>query len=269
LNFFQPLAKYVARALSRYQNGRCIDVRDEDIFIVSYPKSGNTWFKFLIANASDPREEASFLNIDSKIPDIYVNSNATLDSRADPRLLKSHEYFDPRYRKVIYAVRDPRDVFLSYYNHLLKFNRIPPEYPVEKLAERFISGTLDDFGSWGQNVASWYYVRGGDDNFLLLRYEDALTNTANELARICRFLDIPFDEETLAHAITKSSAAQMRRMEYLQLDKLHYAKGSRKDLQFVNRAKAGDWRSDLPLDVGRTIADKWGSLLEDLGYGLE
>ena len=40
----------------------------DDIFVVSYPRSGNTWTRFLIANLVYPRENVSFMNIEKLIP---------------------------------------------------------------------------------------------------------------------------------------------------------------------------------------------------------
>src|SRR5438309_6216795 len=44
-------------------------------------------------------------------------------------LIKTHQYFDPRYRKVIYIVRDPRDVALSYHQFQRKYRQIEDSYP--------------------------------------------------------------------------------------------------------------------------------------------
>ena len=50
------------------------------------------------------------------IPDIYKNTEKDLKVIKRPRVLKSHEYYDPRQKKLIYLVRDPRDVVISYYH---------------------------------------------------------------------------------------------------------------------------------------------------------
>ena len=75
--------------------GRGLTIRDDDIFIVSYPKSGNTWTRFLLGNLCYKDGTISFANIENKVPDIYKNTNRALLRLAGPRLLKSHEYFDP------------------------------------------------------------------------------------------------------------------------------------------------------------------------------
>ena len=95
------------------KRGRSITVFPDDIFLVSYPKSGNTWMRFLIGNLLHQDEPITFSNIELKVPDIYQNSNRKLLQISPPRILKSHEYFDPRYKKTICIVRDTRDIAVS------------------------------------------------------------------------------------------------------------------------------------------------------------
>ena len=145
--------------LGRGKAGRNLTVFPDDIFIVSYPKSGNTWTRFLVGNLVYPKDVIDFSNIELKVPDIYQNINDILLRIPRPRILKSHEYFDPRYKKVIYIVRDPRDVAVSYYYYHIKVRRIDDKYPIDRFIQRFIRGELDSFGSWEENVGSWMGVR--------------------------------------------------------------------------------------------------------------
>jgi hypothetical protein len=117
-------------------------VYPDDTFVVSYPRSGNTWTRFLIANLIYPEKNVGFTNIEKLIPDTSSQSNRALKSTPRPRIIKSHEYFDHRYRKVIYIVRDPRDVALSYYDFQRKYMQIDDAYPLEQYVEDFVQGRL-------------------------------------------------------------------------------------------------------------------------------
>src|SRR5881397_1861057 len=97
-------------ATGRVIAGRRLTVFPDDVFIVSYPRSGNTWTRFLVGNLVYQDEPVTFANIESRIPEIYLFPDRVLRSLPRPRMLKSHECFDPRYQRVIYIVRDPRDV---------------------------------------------------------------------------------------------------------------------------------------------------------------
>src|SRR5919109_3198459 len=86
---------------------RGLTVRRSDVFLVSYPRSGNTWLRFLLANALRPAEAATFATFGEVVPDIYDETDRELRRRPSPRVLKSHEPFDRRYRRGAYPLRHP------------------------------------------------------------------------------------------------------------------------------------------------------------------
>jgi sulfotransferase family protein len=250
--------------------GRNFAVYPDDTFVVSYPRSGNTWTRFLIANLVHPDQEVSFANIEKLIPDTSSQSNRALKMTSRPRIIKTHEYFDHRYPKIIYIVRDPRDVALSYYDFQRKYTQIDDAYPLEQYVDDFVGGKLISigWGTWGENVASWIYTRGKRNNFLLMRYEDMMKDAEHELARVSEFLDIPPDPHRLRRAIASSSADRMRELEKLEEDKWVATKNRRKDIPFVRVAKSGGWRTALPASCVQQIENAWGDLMTTLGYEL-
>lgn len=243
-------------------------VYPDDTFVVSYPRSGNTWTRFLIANLVYPEKNVGFANIEKLIPDTSSQSNRALKSTPRPRIIKSHEYFDHRYRKVIYIVRDPRDVALSYYDFQRKYMQIDDAYPLEQYVEDFVQGRLIsiDWGTWAENVSSWIYTRGKSTNFLLLRYEDMMKDTIRELTRIAQFFGIEATPTRLQEVIDRSSADRMRELEKLEADRWIATKNRRKDIPFVRVAKAGGWRTSLPVKSVEQIENAWGDLMITLGY---
>ena len=250
--------------------GRNFAVYPDDTFVVSYPRSGNTWTRFLIANLVHPDKDVSFANIEKLIPDTSSQSNHALKTTPRPRIIKTHEYFDHRYPKTIYIVRDPRDVVLSYYDFQRKYMQIDDAYPLEQYVDDFVNGKLISigWGTWGENVASWIYTRGKRNNFLLMRYEDMMKDTERELKRISEFLDIPADPKRLRHAVESSSADRMRALEKLEEDNWVATKNRRKDIPFVRVAKSGGWHTALPAGCVQQIENAWGGLMTPLGYEL-
>src|SRR5438270_7142656 len=151
---------------------RGLTVLPTDVLLVSYPRSGNTWLRFLLANALRPAQVATFADVGAVVPDIYDEPDRDLLRRPAPRVLKSHEPFDERYRRVLYLVRHPADVAVSYYHYLIKMRQLPPGFDVARFVESFLGGRLDDFRAWGDHVTGWLDLRAGDADFVLLRYED-------------------------------------------------------------------------------------------------
>jgi len=258
----------IKRGLGLHMPSRELLILPDDIFLVSFPKSGNTWTRFLLANLRFPDQPATWANINRLIPDPTGTTQRDFDRMPRPRIIKSHECFDPRYPRVIYIVRDPRDVVVSQYHYHRKIRKIEDDSPMEKFVTRFLAGETCPHGSWGQNVSTWLTTSEGTPRFLLLRYEDLVADTARELAKVVAFLDLSAGPERIAQAVERSSADRMRQLEKRQPDKNELMKGSRKDLSFVRAAGSGGWRSDLPAPMVAQIEAAWGSLMQHLGYEL-
>jgi sulfotransferase family protein len=264
---FKRVLKYV---LGTDIAGRNLAVYPDDTFIVSYPRSGNTWTRFLVANLVYPGKPVTFANIESLIPDCEALSSRYVKRVPRPRFIKSHEYFDPRYKKVIYVVRDPRDVALSYYDFSRKYRHIEDQHPLTSYVSDFVAGRLSsaDWGTWGENVASWVHTRNGRPGFLLLRYEDMLSNTERELTKVACFLGVDSAPERLASAVERSSADRMRNLEATQGEKWVTTKEKRSDIPFVRTATSGLWKTKLAASSIAEIESAWGPLMKSLGYEL-
>jgi hypothetical protein len=240
------LVEGVKHAFGLHRPGRKLPVHPSDILLASYPKSGNTWMRFLIANLRHPDREVSLGNLHQLVLDPEVSVKRDFDRAPQPRIVKTNGSFDPRYRRVIYVVRDPRDVALSQYDFLRKLRRIDDESPMGDFIERFLTGELDrHLGSWGENVGSWLATCSRHSGFLLLRYEDLLDGTARELTRVADFAGLPTTPERISQAVERSSADKMRKM-----------------------VKSRDWRSNLPEPQVALIEDAWGDIMGYLGYQL-
>lgn len=248
--------------------GRNLKVFSDDAFLVSYPKSGNTWARFLIASALRPHENVDFANINKIIPGADVVRHRDLLRMPRPRIVKSHQYFDPRYPRVIYIVRDPRDVAVSQYHFHRKRRLFEADYPLEDFVSRFVAGQVCDYSSWGEHVASWLSTRYGQPGFLLLHYEDMLQDTVRELSKIVSFLGLKTSPEAINEAVERSSADKMRQLEKSQAQLFNGTRNTRQDVTFVRAAKAGGWKSNLPEDLVAKIEGAWAPLIHYLGYEL-
>lgn len=257
------------RAFNLHRPGRNLDVFPDDTFLLSYPKSGNTWSRFLVANLLRAGEEVDFSNINRIIPSTEGATKRELNKTPRPRVLKSHDYFDPRYPKVVFIVRDPRDVVLSEYYWDIKRRAVSDDCRIEDFVERFVCGPVNHpFGTWGDNVGSWFYTRRNHPNFLLVKYESLQADPRREVARIARFLNLPADSDRIEFAIRQSSADRMRELERKQGHLWASTKETRQDKPFIRSAKSGGWKAELPEACIARMESTWGGLMTDLGYEL-
>jgi len=251
--------------LARDKPGRALDVFPDDTFIVSYPKSGNTWVRFLIANlvASEP---ADFLTMETRVPSIYNETSRDLAAMPRPRVLKSHEYFDPRYRRVLYVVRDPRDVVVSYYHYWVRKGFITGALSLDDFGDRFLSGRVDAFGTWHENVASWVAPRDGTEDFLVVRYEDLRGDCERELASIARLFNRTPTQADVRRIVEASSFERMRELERVADGATRHLKRKRTDVPFVRKGLAGGWRDELSPRLATRMTEVWAPMMRRFGY---
>lgn len=245
---------------------RNLAVLPNDTFIVSYPKSGNTWVRFLLANLIWSDSITDFLNIEQRIPDIYKHSVLNLELISKPRYLKSHEYFDPRYPQVLYIVRDPRSILVSYYNYEMRWRtRFKPETSYYDFTKLFLSGQLNCFGSWQENVLSWLRLRGNDhQRFCLIRYEDLKVDSLSTLQTISSFLKLKISESQLKLAIKNSSFQSMRNLENKAQ---HWEQGvNNQTIPFIRKGSTSEWQQVLDAKTIKLIQNECGELMQELDY---
>jgi hypothetical protein len=246
--------------------GRNLRVYPDDTFIVSYPKSGNTWTRFLVASLIHCEEPMTFLKADQVIPTIDSQSRRFFRTLPRPRVIKSHFPFDQNYKRVIYIVRDPKDVAVSQYHYQIKRKVLQDGHPMEEFVPRFVAGETCPYGSWGENVGSWLAARRDNPGFLLLRYEDMIRHTDVELIKIANFLGIDPTPQRIQWAIEQSTADRMRKLEQKEAGQWDSTKDTRKDKFFVRSAKAGEGKAMLPEKCIAQIESAWGPLMRWLGY---
>jgi len=245
---------------------RGLTVLETDVFLVSYPRSGNTWLRFLLANVLRPEAHATFADFGEIVPDIYDETDAQLLRRPSPRVLKSHEPYDERYRRVVYLVRHPADVVVSYYHYLIKMRQIPPGYEVARFVDSFARGRLDDFGTWGEHVSGWLDAREADADFAFLRYEDVLEAPADALRAALELAGVEADGELVAQAVARSSADELRRLERETATALPTFRGSRLEDPFIRKARAGTAAEELSPELVELVVDAWPEALARAGY---
>jgi hypothetical protein len=232
-------------------------VFEDDTYLVSYPKSGNTWMRFLIGTLYFGMN-IDWLNID-KFPDCYRPEEMLL-SVPSPRLLKSHEPYDDRYQKVIYVVRDVRDVCISYYYHHLRHGEGLERLHFDDFFQYFISGEVWP-GLWDRHVSSWVEHRDNvKEGLLLIRYEDLKRNIYGEVEKIAAFLNLKRTDEEIKKAVEWSSFTNMRALEQQQWT------DSNSDIPFVRQGQTNTWKSLLTEEQKKEIKVHFGEILGRLGY---
>lgn len=212
--------------------------KTNDIFLVSYPKSGNTWLRFLIGNYLSGNQ-CNFTNSHLIIPDIHYNSK-DISKIEEPRIIKSHYPFCSQYRQVIYLVRDGRDVAVSYYYHYLKYSN-NTQLSFEEYLEKFNAGEVN-FGLWSDHVNSWMDQFDCIDRYLLLKYEEIQNNPLESLKKIIQFVGLAVDEEKIMNAVEASQFEKMQSLEKEAINQIDLLSKSDTKINFVRSGKTSQWK---------------------------
>ena len=211
-----------------------------DMYLASYPRSGNTMLRFILAEILSG-VSSSFDSIQRIIPEIGVHVHAHPLLPGGGRLIKTHEPYRRKYQRAIYIVRDVRDVMLSSFAretavdvlHIRTFN----DY-----IEPFMQGRMTRFGSWQSHIESWINspaARRGD--LLVLRFEEVKNDLEATVARCLDFLGKPATSGVIHDALRNNTLAKMRAKED-NAKRLPKIEG---DGRWIGRGSVEGWRRRL------------------------
>ncbi len=235
----------------------------DDVFLVSFPKSGNTWVRFLLGNILTGNQ-CHFGNVDKIVPEVFRNRDEC-DSLPRPRIMKSHLPYTAQMNRVIYVVRDGRDVAVSYYFHLLKKKKLKKSVSFDKYLSSFNRGLLNPrFGSWSGHVLSWLDHWSADS--LLITYENLKNDTDGEFAKILDFIGLKKTYGEISAAIAASDFNKMKALEQEQSHLYHDFVGTDVSIPFMRAGRTEGWRAFFSEQAEKEFILCQGEALRRLNY---
>ncbi|ASC69625.1 Sulfotransferase domain protein [Halomicronema hongdechloris C2206] len=234
---------------------------DNDIFIVGYPKSGNTWFQNILAGliyGVNPEFTPDSV-IQDLIPDVHYKRYYRRYRTS--MVFKSHSFPRPDYRKVIYIVRDGRDVMVSYFYYLKVLReRQGIDISFEQLLLE--KDGLFQKKLWHEHVEAWLKNPYGAD-LILIKYEDMLHNFVGELENICKFIGFDAPRYRLEE-IERQTAFNKMRSKEMKFGMNNPAWP--KDKLFARRGKAGSYKDEMPIEIQKYFLQTASDSLSKLNY---
>ncbi|XP_033759331.1 sulfotransferase 1E1-like [Pecten maximus] len=198
---------------TRVDTFKSIKVREDDVFIASYPKAGKHWIyeitNMLLTGTVD-----------------YMTSYATSGSLGEtsfedmksPRILVSHFLFQEfpteicsKKCRVIYINRNPKDCSVSFYCHLKKMVDGSYNGTFEGFLPLFTSGKVP-YGSWFEHTRQWEAALQEQHNLsiLYLKYEDMKRDLLTSVRNIASFLGVEDNPELFEKIVEKCDFKKMK-----------------------------------------------------------
>ncbi|XP_076135766.1 amine sulfotransferase-like [Alosa pseudoharengus] len=228
-------------------------IRDSDIFLVTYPKSGTIWMQqiILLIEAKGKVKASSGQSNSERMPWIEVQGSemafvgAPLSS---PRLRVTHLPYEliptglrQKRAKIIYVARNPKDVLVSYYHfhHCAAMLETPKDF--SDFFEKFLDGRV--YGNtWFEHIKT-YYSHRDDMNILYVTYEDMIQDLQSVVQRVCSFLGRELTDSQMAEVVEHAKFHNMMQnpcANYRQIPDtvINHKRGS-----FMRKGTIGDWKN--------------------------
>lgn len=257
-----------------------IERRKVPIYVIGFPKSGNTWLARLLASATCSEIEATNA-IDNADNSRDLNGVYIIRKRHD-----SMKTFRPDGERVVYIVRDVRDVLVSAFFFNNKFfkeehvkiqthitgvkrglfriffwnqiRRMSKSWCGNELSVilNWLAGRKNVIGNWSDHVESWI----AEKNVIVVRYEDLLSDAPGEMKKILSFFRIHVAESELQAAIASQSFKEKKKQFVNAGDSIN--------VKFMRSGQAGQWRDYLSKGMLDSIERRHARVMIKCGYDL-
>lgn len=276
------------------------------IWIASYPKSGNTMIRAMLAsyfftkegnfnfdlikNIKQFPETELFKKIgvdiknEKEVIKSYIKVQESFNIKKSTQFLKTHSYLFnidnhpftnlDNSLGVIYVVRDPRTVVVSSSNHNSKTH----EDSTEDMIKGRILGDIKKNeviaypGTWGGNFNSWKSFKA-IDKYLLIKYEDLVGDKEKIFHKILEFIhklkkvDFILDKKKFQRTIDSTAFEVMQKMESeVGFSESMTDKKTGKKIKFFNLGEKNDWRKSLDINLQKKLQKSFEKEMLELSY---
>ena len=272
----------------------------KNIFLASYPKSGNTWLRSIIGNFYNFEKEFSLNDLKS-IPllsikkhfnefqnKVYINNNELHFDWVSQNIIKCQKILNNKLNHLnifkthsvrhknftnetvnagfIYIVRDPRDIIVSLKNFSGKeIDKTIDEFLFSKSLMITTNGAQELLSTWELNVQSWLNYNSVPR--LIIKYEDLKLNPKEIILNIKKFLNkihrlnIILSDQDIDKIIENTNFNNLKKLE----DKNGFDEAT-KHSKFFRSGTSNQWKDILSNSQIKLIEKNLKSLMKYFNY---
>ena len=272
----------------------------KNIFLASYPKSGNTWLRSIIGNFYNFDKDFSLndlklvplLSIKKHFSEfenkVYINNNELHFDWVSQNIIKCQNILNNKENHLnifkthsarhknftnetvnagfIYIVRDPRDIIVSLKNFSgREIDKTIDEFLFSKSLMITTNGAQELLSTWELNVQSWLNYTSVPR--LIIKYEDLKLNPKEIILNIKKFLNkihrlnINLSDQDIDKIIENTNFTNLRNLE----DKNGFDEATRHS-KFFRSGTSNQWKNVLTKTQVKLIEKNLKSLMSYFNY---
>lgn len=272
------------------------------IWLASYPKSGNTWFRTFISNLINEKDESISVNnlktdgifssrqlldnmigiessdltcdeIDRLRPLVYNDLATRLQKNLYIKVHDAYTYLKDgtpllgtTNAKVIYIMRNPLDVAVSFANHSSKdFDTVIKNMGDENFAfcknkNELANQLRQKLLTWSKHIES--FEKAFEIPIHFVRYEDMKLEPVKTFKDAVRFIGLDYSEEEVKEAVLKSDFKKLKEDE----KKNGFKEKPSKVESFFRKGEVGDWKNHLTEEQINKLIEDHKEVMRRFGY---
>ncbi|XP_067680766.1 sulfotransferase 1A1-like [Haliotis asinina] len=251
-----------------------LELRNDDVLIAAYPKCGTHWLweivTMLRAGNSKYNKKAKDISM------LGTPKSVLVDELPSPRVLNSHLYFRhlpeklvEKKIKTIFIMRNPKDVSVSFYNHL---NGVKMSFRFDGTYSEFLDLFLEGkvpCGSYVHYVKDWLQVKQNhpDLPMLTLFYENLKKDPVKNIRMVADFIGVSVTDELCEQIAEACSFKKMRTADKELKEHILTAPENWKEGHkgIYRKGEVGDWKNWMTVAQNERFEDIIVGTFEDTG----
>ncbi|XP_038655554.1 amine sulfotransferase-like isoform X2 [Scyliorhinus canicula] len=221
------------------------EIRDSDVVAVTYPKSGTVWMQQILSLIHSDGDPATVQSkpASERVPWIELPF-LDFQSQPSPRLSVTHlpyhlipEGLKKKNGKVIYVIRNPKDVIVSLYHFQNYITCLDTPSSFEDFLKQFLEGKVV-FSSWFDHIQGWY-THKDEFNILFITYEEMKQDLRTSIQKICDFLGKKLDDKL----DTVVKHCTFKNMKLNPMANYENVENKNSSGAFLRKGIIGDWKN--------------------------